>query len=232
MPCPCCQPPDIDGIESFFDSARAQTEADAYLRGGLDARSARLIDYLLRNAGGALRLLDIGGGVGGVHYELLRRGVAHSAVAVEASSAYIDAARAIGRELGLDDRVNYLHADFARSADSIDAADAVILDRVICCYPLLDDLLSASADKAGRFLALSYPRAKWWVFLTFKLFNLFLRLKRSSFRTYLHPHSDVHAIAAQKGLEPVHADTQGLWQITVFARAFSPSPHAPLFPFP
>ena len=137
MPCPCCQPPDIDGIESFFDSARAQTEADAYLRAGLDARSARLIDYLLRNAGGALRLLDIGGGVGGVHYELLRRGAAQSAVAVEASSAYIDAARSIGRELGLDDRVNYLHADFARSADAIDGADAVVLDRVICCYPRL-----------------------------------------------------------------------------------------------
>ena len=219
MPCPCCQPPDIDGIESFFDASRAQTEVDAYLRVGLDARSARLIEYLLSNAGGPLSLLDIGGGVGSVHYELLRRGIAESAVAVEASSAYIEAARSIGRELGLSDRVNYLHADFARSADTVDPADAVILDRVICCYPLLDDLLSAAADKAGRFLALSYPRAKWWVFITFKLFNLYLRLKRSNFRTYLHPHGDVHAIAAQKGLEPVHADTQGLWQITVFSRA-------------
>jgi len=219
LPCPCCQPPNIDGIESFFDSTRAKEEADAYLRGGLDTRSIRLIEYLLKNAGGPLRLLDVGGGVGGVHYELLRRGIADSAVAVEASSAYIEAARSIGRELGLDNRVQYLHADFARAADTVEPADAVILDRVICCYPLLDELLSAAADKAGRFLALSYPRAKWWVFITFKLFNLYLRLKRCNFRTYLHPHSQVHAIAAQKGLEPVHAGTQGLWQITVFSRA-------------
>ena len=54
--------------------------------------------------------------------------------------------------------------------------------------------------------------------LAFNLYNLSLRLKRINFRTYLHRHSDVHSIAIKKGLEPVHADTQGLWQITVFKR--------------
>ena len=218
MPCPCCEAPEISGIENVFDSARAKTEADAYLGKGPDARAARLIAYLLQNADGPLRILDIGSGAGSIHYELLRRGLAASAVAVDASSAYIAAARSVGEHLGLDSRVHYVHDDFTAAATNVSSADAVFLDRVICCYPNLDDLLGAAAAKAERFLALSYPREKWWVRIAFHLYNLSLRLKRIRFRTYLHPHTDVHSIAAKKGLEPVHADTQGLWQITVFQR--------------
>ena len=143
MPCPCCEPPGINEIETVFDSGRAKTEADAYLRAGLDARGTRLIAYLLQNSDGPLRLLDIGSGAGGVHYELLRRGLAASAVAVDASSAYIAAARTVGERLGLDSRVHYVHGDFTAAADTISPADAVILDRVICCYPNLNDLLGA-----------------------------------------------------------------------------------------
>ena len=154
--------------------------------------------YLLQNSDGPLRLLEIGSGAGGVHYELLRRGLAASAVAVDASSAYIAAARSVGERLGLDSRVHYVHGDFTAAADTISPADAVILDRVICCYPNLNDLLGASAAKAERFLALSYPREKWWVRLAFNLYNLSLRLKRINFRTYLHRHSDVHSIAIKK----------------------------------
>ena len=80
MPCPCCEPPGINEIETVFDSGRARSEADAYLRAGLDARGTRLIAYLLH---GPLRLLDIGSGAGGVHYELLRA----ASLAVDASSA-------------------------------------------------------------------------------------------------------------------------------------------------
>ena len=104
--------PGFNDVESVFDSGRAKTEADAYLRAGLDARGARLIAYLLQNSDGPLRLLDIGSGAGGVHYELLRRGLAASAVAVDASSAYIAAARSVGERLGLDSRVHYVHGDF------------------------------------------------------------------------------------------------------------------------
>ena len=86
----------------------------------------------------------------------------------------------------------------------VSPADAVILDRVICCYPRLHELLSASARKAERFLVLSYPRETWWVRLAFVLYNLSLRLKRIRFRTYVHAHADVHSIALRDGLELVH----------------------------
>ena len=218
MPCPCCQPPESGDYEGMFDTEWANREADAYLRNGLEARAEALIAFLVENCAGPLRVLDVGSGAGGVHHELLRRGLAESAVAVEASSAYINAARTISERLGQDSQVQYLHGDFTAAADGIDSADAVVLDRVICCYPHLNQLLGASASKAERYLALSYPREKWWVRLAFGLFNVYLKLKRKDFRTFVHPHAEVHAIAVRDGLEQVHADTEGLWQITVFER--------------
>ena len=218
MPCTCCEPPDLGDVEGVFNSERATGEAGAYLRHGLEARAERLIAYLVENCAGPLRVLEIGSGAGGVHYELLRRGLAASAVGVEASAAYLDAARSVGERLNLSSRVQYVHGDFTVAADDIGAADAVILDRVICCYPHLNELLGASASKAERYLALSYPREKWWVRLAFGLYNLSLRLKRLRFRTYVHAHADVHSIALRDGLKPVHADTAGFWQITVFER--------------
>ena len=219
MPCPCCQPPESGDYEGMFDTEWANREADAYIDHGLEARAERLIAFLVENCAGPLRVLDVGSGAGGVHHELLRRGLAVSAVAVEASSAYISAARMISERLGQDSQVQYLHGDFATAADGIDSADAVILDRVICCYPHLNQLLGASASKAERYLALSYPREKWWVRIAFGLFNVYLKLKRKDFRTFVHPHAEVHAIAVRDGLEQVHADTEGFWQITVFERA-------------
>ena len=161
MPCTCCEPPDLGDVEGVFNSERATGEAGAYLRHGLEARAERLIAYLVENCAGPLRVLEIGSGAGGVHYELLRRGLAASAVGVEASAAYLDAARSVGERLNLSSRVQYVHGDFTVAADDIGAADAVILDRVICCYPHLNELLGASASKAERYLALSYPREKW-----------------------------------------------------------------------
>lgn len=223
MPCSCCGQPDSGDYEGMFDAEWAGREADAYIRNGLETRAERLIAYLEENNDGPIRVLDIGSGAGGVHHELLRRGLAASVVAVEASSAYIKAAQEIGARLGQESQVQYFHGDFTSAAAVVEPADAVILDRVICCYPHLKQLLGASAAKAERFLALSYPREKWWVRLAFGLFNLYLKIKRKDFRTFVHPHKDVHSIAEEDGLEPVHASTEGLWQITVFERVESPS---------
>ncbi len=218
MPCPCCQPPESGDYEGMFDTDWANREADAYIDHGLEARAKRLIAFLVENSAGPIRVLDVGSGAGGVHHELLRLGLAASVVAVEASSAYISAARMISERLGQESQVEYLHGDFATAADGIDSADAVILDRVICCYPHLNQLLGASASKAERYLALSYPRERWWVRIAFGLFNVYLKLKRKDFRTFVHPHAEVHSIAVRDGLEQVHADTEGFWQITVFER--------------
>jgi 2-polyprenyl-3-methyl-5-hydroxy-6-metoxy-1,4-benzoquinol methylase len=218
MNCTNCVPQDINDLDNTFDAKRAEKEARAYLQEGIGKRAEKLIAYLVDHCTKPMSVLDIGCGVGGAHYELLRRGKTRQVVGVEASSAYIEAAERIGDQLGLRDRVEHVQRDFAQSAEAFDPADVVILDRVICCYPHLEGLLDPAAGRANRYLALSYPREAWWVRAGIGLENAFRALRRQAFRTYLHPHADVMSIAGRNGMKPVHNDTEGSWQITVFER--------------
>ncbi|MBA2255010.1 MAG: methyltransferase domain-containing protein, partial [Chloroflexi bacterium] len=102
-------------------------------------------------AGGVdgLTVLDIGGGVGAVHHELLRAGAA-AAVDVDASRAYISVARSEAKRQGHGARVRYVAADFVAVADELEPADLVALDRVICCYSDMAALVGRSAALARR----------------------------------------------------------------------------------
>ena len=113
---------------------------------------------------GTLRgtLLDIGSGIGSLTLSLLERGVTR-AVAVDASSAYNDVARREAERVGRADAVDFVHADFVSVASNLPAATLVTLDRVVCCYPSYEALLSAALRHAELCLALSYPRDVWYV---------------------------------------------------------------------
>lgn len=58
----------------------------------------------------------------------------------------------------------------------LDAA-IVTLDRVVCCYPRLEALLNAAADRKGRALGRVYPRPRWGTRVVLSAGNLFLRLR-------------------------------------------------------
>jgi magnesium-protoporphyrin O-methyltransferase len=219
MNCTCCGPHNINDLDNTFDAKRAAREAKSYLENGLGTRAEKLIAYLVEHPSRPVSVLDIGCGVGAVHYELLRRSIAKRAIGVEAASAYIEAARDIGEQLNLKYMVSYVPADFTVVEEGINAVDVVILDRVICCYPYLSKLMDAAVQKARRFLLLSYPRETWWVRIGLGLENGWRKLRGQEFRTYLHPHNEVHSIAIKNGLKPVYGDTDGVWQITAFERA-------------
>ena len=160
-------------------------------------------------------VLEIGGGIGGLQIELLRRGAAH-ATNVEVSAASLAAAQTLAGQLGLADRVSYHRGDFTRDVNSIPVADIVIMHRVICCYPDMPGLVSAAARHAHRRLALSYPRDAWHVRLSIEAQALLMRMKGSSFRTYVHSPAATFHVAAEAGLKPAHQVYSGPWQIVVF----------------
>lgn len=83
MTCRQCQ-----GIESFFDQKEANKELKGYRKKGPAKTTQMLIDALRAAGVQGSTLLDIGGGVGAIQYELLKAG-ASGAVSVEASTAYI-----------------------------------------------------------------------------------------------------------------------------------------------
>src|SRR5687768_1892459 len=128
----CCA---THGITRKLGREHAEEELRRYRADGPLPTTRALIDALRRLGGGipGTELLDIGAGVGAIHHALLEQGAAR-AVHVDLSVDSIDVAREEAMRRGLD-RVQFVAGDFVQLAPTIDDADVVTLDRVICCYP-------------------------------------------------------------------------------------------------
>jgi magnesium-protoporphyrin O-methyltransferase len=148
---------------------------------------------------------------------MLRAG-ASTATSVEASAAYVETARQVSSRAGVGNRITYIHGDFVSLASRILPADIVTLDRVVCCYDDVGALVSLSAAKARELYALVYPREKWWVKLGAYFLNLGYRIRRSQFRTFVHPQALVDSLVREAGLEQIKHRSTFSWQIDVYRR--------------
>ena len=162
-------------------------------------------------------MLEVGGGVGAVQLELLKAG-AERVQNVELSPAYEPYAAELLTEAGLEGRVERRLLDFADAGGEVDTADFVILHKVVCCYPDYEALVGAAAAHAKRHLLLTYPRGSWWTRLGFGAGNLLERLRRRTFRAYVHPPSAMVAVARRHGLEPITTDRGLVWEFCGFER--------------
>ena len=209
MTCRQCQ-----GIEQVFDAKEAQGDLKSYRKKGPSKTTAMLVEALTLEGIEGLTVLDIGGGVGAVQYGLLDAG-ASEAVGVDASTAYIEAAHEEAGRRGLSDRVSYRHGDFVDVAADIDAAGIVTLDKVICCYHDMKELVGQSAEKATKLYGLVYPRDNWGARIVFRLFNLFLWLRRNPFRTFIHRSDAAIGLA---GFRRLSYRRTFIWQVAVYGR--------------
>lgn len=107
--------------------------------------------------------------------------------------------------------------DFAEAGDAVEAADVVILNRVICCYPDMPKLAGAAADHAKRTLVMSFPRE--WTSVGMGLANIGMRAFRVGFHIFVHPHQQIAETAAQHGLQKTTDDPGFIWQVASFQRA-------------
>jgi magnesium-protoporphyrin O-methyltransferase len=162
-------------------------------------------------------LLDIGGGIGAVTFELLAREV-DSAVAVEASDAYLAVAREEAARRNHSEAVCLLHGDFVEVAPDVPVADVVTLDRVVCCYLEYRSLLRAAAARARRGLAMSYPRDRWFVRAGVRCENWLRRLRTDRFRTFVHPVSDMVRLLSEAGFELVDRRNTAAWASDIYVR--------------
>jgi magnesium-protoporphyrin O-methyltransferase len=163
-------------------------------------------------------LLDIGGGVGAIHHELLDAG-AVSAVHVDASPAYIDAASEEATRRRHLEGVEFVQGDFVTLAPDITPAEVVTLDRVICCYPDMPALVGAAADKAQRILGAVYPPNTWWMRIGARCVNYIMRLRESEFRVFVHPTDAIESVLREHGLDRATRKRMLLWEIATFTRA-------------
>ncbi len=208
---------DCCAYDRQFNARHAEDDLREYRRDGPTGLTRALIEALSSGGIEGKSVLEIGGGVGAVHHELLRAG-ADAAVDVDASRAYISAAREESERQGHADRVEYKVGDFVALADIVEPADVVALDRVICCYSDMSSLVDRSAALAKGRYGLVYPRYTWLGRIAIATINLGFRLSRSPFRSYLHRTADVDAIVAAHGLVPSLHRTTLIWQLAVYER--------------
>lgn len=210
----CCQ---AAGIEELMDTQMAERDLKRYRKKGADKTTKLLLAALKDEGVQGLTLLDIGGGVGALQHELLNAGV-QDATSVDASSAYLNAAKNEAKSQGHLDRISQHHGDFVEMAGNISEADIVTLDRVICCYDDMRKLVRLSTERAKKLYGVVYPldnllnKAITW------LENQYRRITKSQFRVFAHPTEAVEALIHDSGLERVFNQETFFWQVHLYRR--------------
>ena len=210
----CCDP---RGCDDFFGPRFARQVAKRYRKRGPDKPARQMIEFLDRQGIEGLTVLEVGGGIGEISLELLKRG-AHSSLNLELSSAYDAEAQQLVREAGLEGRaVRRLH-DIAVDPDGVEAADIVVLHRVVCCYPDYRRLLTAAAEHARRMVVFSHPPRNAASRLVVGAQNLAFRLKGSEFRTFTHPPAAMLSVLEDHGLRRTFAHDGLVWRVAGLTR--------------
>ena len=213
MPCNCCEITD-----NAFSSEEAKSELKRYRRKGPANQTKLILSAIHSLRLKSADLLDIGGGIGVIHHELLGE-VAAKAIHVDASSAYLNEARKEASQRGHGNLVQFIHADFTDVAPDIPPADIVTLDRVVCCYPDFRGLLTAAAEHGRHAIAMTYPRETSYLRLALRVLNFVQRLRRDPFRVFLHPVSEMDSLLEQKGFKRVTLRRLFVWEMALYQRS-------------
>ena len=201
----------------MFNPRFAKRMAARYRKRGLDKTARHMVELLSQAGVQDATVLEIGGGVGEIHLELLRGGAA-SATNLELSPAYDAEAARLLAEAGLADRVHRRLVDIAADPTAVEPADIVVLHRVVCCYPDYEKLLGAAADRARQQLVFSYPPRNPISRAFVAGQNLAFRLAGRDFRTFVHPPAAMLAVLAEHGLRPIAAYRGPVWQVAAATR--------------
>jgi Methyltransferase domain len=172
------------------------------------------------SAGGlaGTRVLELGGGIGTIQSELLEAGAARGEV-VELVAAWEPYARELARERGLEERTAFRVADVLEDPASVEPADVVVMNRVVCCSPDGVRLAGAAARLARGTLVLSFPRDVPWVRAGLRLVNGVLRLTGKSFRVFAHPRGALLSAATAEGLTLAESGGGAIWEFAALRRA-------------
>ncbi|HEU0335308.1 MAG TPA: hypothetical protein VFR43_02070 [Gaiellaceae bacterium] len=206
-----------DGCDAMFGEKGARRAVVRYLEKGLGGEAPLLADWASEGGLEGASVLEVGGGVGQLQAELLRRGAVTGTV-VELVAAYEPYAAELAAAVGVGERSSFVVADLTADGDEVPAADMVVLRRVVCCSPRGIELLGAAAARTRRVLVASYPRRSWWVRVVVRLQNVAFALLRREFRVYVHDPASLEAAAAAHGLTWAQRQRGPVWESVAFAR--------------
>ena len=209
----CCTA--AESLEIFGEKG-ARRELRRYLRKGLGGDDAKQIATWAEERGlDGVTVAEIGGGIGQIQAELLRRGAASGTV-VEVVSGYEAPAGELAAAAGIAERTSFVLADLLEEPEAVDAADVVVLRRVVCCAPKGPELLGIAAGKARRTLLVSYPRGTTPNRAFARVQNVVFALVRKRFRVFVHPPAELESAAAGHGLRRSRVSRGIIWETAQF----------------
>jgi hypothetical protein len=201
-----------EGYDNTFGSWFSGRLARRYRRRGLDKTASRMVAFIAEQGLRGTSVLEIGGGVGGIQVELLRRGAVRT-TNLELVDSYEADAKALAVAAGVADLITRRQLDIATSPDAVEPHDIVVLHRVVCCYRDYQRLLGAAADHATRMLVFSHPPGNLISRAAFGSENAFRRLRRNPFRTYVHDPDALVSAAARGNLTARYRHRGFAWDV-------------------
>ncbi|NUO82846.1 class I SAM-dependent methyltransferase [candidate division KSB1 bacterium] len=209
----CCA---VSGTNSFFNS-QARHYEKYFRKKGLRKEQKYLAEGIQQRGIAQADLLEIGCGVGGLHLRLLQKG-AGRATGFDISERMLASARQLSTEMGLAAQTQYWQGDFVALHDNAPAAEITILDKVLCCYADVRELIARSTAKTRRIYAVSYPRDNVFVRNAFRAAILFFKLFRVSFHPFYHSPAEIMKRIMAEGFEQTYERHTGIWIVQVFQR--------------
>lgn len=202
----CC-----GSYDEVFTERQARSHRRRFEQSGLTGPGRAIVDWVvLRGLHDGASVLEIGGGVGELQVELLRRGALRAANVELSRSWEPEAGRLLDRH-GLADRVERVSGDLVTQPGLAGEADVVILNRVVCCYPDYAGLLRAAGERARRALVFTHPPRTAVVRGGLAVVNAWQRARGREYRAYAHPQEDMLDVLAATGLRPVTSGRAGMW---------------------
>lgn len=205
-----------NGIDNFF-SKEAEKFLKRFKKRGLEKSQKNLVHGLQESSIGGKSILEIGCGVGALHAELIKLG-ASAATGVDISEEMIRLAKVYMKEIGFEKKTNYHKGDFVEISANVNSADITILDKVICCYPEVANLVEQSIRKTRQVYAFTLPRNIWWVKYPVIAGIRFLKLFRPAFHPYFHEHEIVNNRLTGNGFNKIYQNHTFMWETYVFKK--------------
>lgn len=114
---------------------------------------------------------------------------------------------------GVEEQASFHQDDFATAEHLYPQADVVVLDRVVCCYPVAVTLLNKAARHTRQTLIFTYPRPFWFMPLLRMLCAFGMRLAGREYRFFLHDLELLLRAATGAGRARVVTRSVGVWPL-------------------